>query len=246
MSLCFFFALLDIRGDNKEKILVFDDPITSLDNNNLSYLVNLIAEKSKEFSQIFIFTHHRVLFKFLRHRFSSTKKKESRKAYEYNILKNKKRFGGSFICQSNAGRFINKKEDVEKDLLAASTNPVDLELKIVEYGQYLRYEVERFIKYELLHWDARNLHEAIKGLKKSQKVADDELDKLQGIYSFCNWTTSHVDVGDDHGLAQLKSKINDFFDVFNSYKQQKGECASQAEVNTLLSETSQRMGAQQA
>jgi len=39
---------------------------------------------------------------------------------------------------------------------------------------------------------------------------DDDLDKIKQVYSFYNWTTSHVDVGDDHGLEQLKGKIIDF------------------------------------
>lgn len=52
LSLCFFFAFLDIQKDKKQKVLVFDDPITSLDNSNLSCLVDLIAEEQKDFSQI--------------------------------------------------------------------------------------------------------------------------------------------------------------------------------------------------
>ena len=98
MSLCFFFALLDMRGNNKEKILVFDDPITSLDNNNLSFLVNLIAEKSKEFSQIFVFTHHRVLFKFLRSRFPN--KNNNIGHHEFNILRNKEELGGALSAKA--------------------------------------------------------------------------------------------------------------------------------------------------
>ena len=49
-------------------------------------------------------------------------------------------------------------------------NELNVERKTVEYGQYLRYEVERFIKYELLHWDAEGrIGKAIQGLKKVKR-----------------------------------------------------------------------------
>ena len=65
LSICFFFAFIDIQSDNDSKILVFDDPISSLDNANLSHLVELISSNSNKFSQIFICTHHRTFYKFL-------------------------------------------------------------------------------------------------------------------------------------------------------------------------------------
>jgi len=51
---------------------------------------------------------------------------------------------------------------------------------------------------------------AIEGVKNNKLIRNDDLDKIKQVYSFCNWTTSHVDVGDDHGLEQLKAKISDF------------------------------------
>lgn len=38
LSLCFFFAFLGIQKDKDQKVLIFDDPITSLDNSNLACL----------------------------------------------------------------------------------------------------------------------------------------------------------------------------------------------------------------
>jgi len=207
LSLCFFFAFLDIHKDRKNKILVFDDPITSLDNSNLSYLVDLISIEKNNFSQTFVFTHHRTFFKFLRNKFKSCCK-------EYNIIRNKKQFGGSFICKSNAKKFINKLSNFEVNIYSKADQGIDIELKIVEYGQYLRYEIERFIKNNLLHWNAHDFPSAIEGVKKNKSIHNDDLDKIKQVYSFCNWTTSHVDVGDDHGLEQLKGKISDFIGVY--------------------------------
>jgi wobble nucleotide-excising tRNase len=203
LSLCFFFAFLDIQKAKDQKILVFDDPITSLDNSNLSCLVDLIAEEQKNFSQIFVFTHHRTFFKFLRKRFDNH-------CHEYNLIRNKKEFGGSFICKSRADKFLDKLRSFEADLAKIPPASLDVELKVVEYGQYLRYEVERYIKNGLLHWNANDFQTAIDGVKCNKEIDDGDLDKIKQVYSFCNWTTSHVDVGDDHGLGQLKSKIADF------------------------------------
>ncbi len=216
LSLCFFFAFLDIQISPKSKILVFDDPITSLDNNNLSHLVDLIKEKYTKFSQTFIFTHHRAFFKFLR-KGLKTGKKRNNLGHEYNIIRNKKQLGGSFICQSSSKSFTQKLSNFEKNIYdkAKQGTPINLEMKIVEYGQYLRYEVEKFIKNELLFWNAdRQFSIAIDGIKNSRNnISDDDLDEINKIYGFCNWTTSHVDVGDEHGLEQLKDKINTFLEI---------------------------------
>ena len=206
LSLCFFFAFLDIQKDRKDKILVFDDPITSLDNSNLSCLVDLISTEKNNFSQTFVFTHHRTFFKFLRNKF--------KKCNEYNVIRNKKEFGGSFICKSKARKFINKLKKFEENIYSKADQGFDIELKIVEYGQYLRYEIERFIKNDLLHWNIKDFPSAIEGVKKNKSIHNDDLDKIKQVYSFCNWTTSHVDVGDDHGLEQLKGKISDFIGVY--------------------------------
>lgn len=215
LSLCFFFAFLDIQKDKNQKILVFDDPITSLDNSNLSCLVDLIAEEQKNFSQTFVFSHHRTFFKFLRKRFKTDDKHQALGS-EYNIIRNKKEFGGSFICKSKADKFLDKLKNFENDLAKIPPTSLDIELKVVEYGQYLRYEVERHIKNNLLHWNASDFPTAIDGVKCNKEIDDVDLDKIKQIYSFCNWTTSHVDVGDDHGLGQLKTKIADFVAIVNT------------------------------
>ena len=215
LSLCFFFAFLDIQQNKQEIILVFDDPITSLDNSKLSCLVDLVAKQSDRFSQVFVFTHHRTFFKFLRRKFF-------KKCLEYNILRNKKEFGSSFLCKSKEEKFVDKLRRLEQHLQCIPPAALDAELKVVEYGQYLRYEVERFIKYDLLHWGAESHFDmAINGLKNNKNISDDDLDKVKDVYSFCNWTTSHADVGDDHGMDQLKAKITDFLTIRDSWAQAK-------------------------
>ncbi|MFZ3069143.1 MAG: AAA family ATPase [Microgenomates group bacterium] len=209
LSLCFFFAFLDIQKEKDQKILIFDDPITSLDSSNLSYLVDLISEEQNNFSQIFVFTHHRTFFKFLRKRFGQQKIG----CKEFNVIRNRKELGGSFLCKSHQTDFMPLLRNFESDL--RSWSPLDIELKIVEYGQYLRYEVEKFIKNELLHINETKFEDIVDGVKNNQNINVIDLEKIKEIYLFCNWTTSHVDVGDDHGLDQLKTKIIDFVSIIN-------------------------------
>ncbi len=212
LSLCFFFAFLDIQNDKSNKILIFDDPITSLDNSNLSCLVELISDEYQKFSQTLIFTHHLTFFKFLQKKFKTSEAPSKSKGNEYTILRNKKEFGGSFILRSKKDKFI-KKLKAFMDLTIDPEHPdrsIDIELEIIRHGQYLRYETERFIKNTLLHWNANDFPTAIEGVKRNKFISNKKLDKLKQVYSFCNWTTSHVDVGDDHGLTQLKQNIEKF------------------------------------
>lgn len=220
LSLCFFFAFLDIQTNPKNKILVFDDPITSLDNNNLSHLVDLITEEHTKFSQTFIFTHHRTFFKFLRSKFNLDKK-PNKKASEYYIFRNKNDLGGSFICPNKVDDLRQKLKNLESHINKESQNGgISEEQLIIEYGQYLRYEVENYIKNDLLHINKPNFGNTIDCLIQNKEnnhdLSIDNLKKIKDIYSFCNWTVAHVSHGDDYGLGQLKDKINDFIEVANA------------------------------
>jgi len=217
LSLCFFFAFLDIQTNPENKILIFDDPITSLDNNNLSHLVNFIAEEHIKFSQTFIFTHHRTFFKFLRCKFN-LEKKPNNKASEYYVFRNKKDLGGSFICPNKVDNLRQKLKNLESHINKESQNGgISEEQLIIEYGQCLRYEVENYIKNDLLHINQPNFGNVIDCLVRNKEsennLSVDDLKKLKDIYSFCNWTVAHVSHGDDYGLGQLKDKINDFIEI---------------------------------
>jgi len=113
---------------------------------------------------------------------------------------NKKELGGSFICKSCSTNFADKRKGFEENIFneAQQGTPINIHMKIVEYGQYLRYGVEKFIKNDLLLWDADSqFSKAINGIKKRRNnIRYNDLDKINTLYQFCNWTTAHVDVGD--------------------------------------------------
>jgi len=166
----------------------------------------LISEEQPRFSQTFVLTHHRTFFKFLTKKFRNC-------CNEYNILRNKKDLGGSFICRNKSSNFIKKLKTFEEALIKNGPNGIDVEHKIIEYGQYLRYETERFIKNTLLQWNEIHFSKIIDGIKKNKDIGNDDLDKLKGIYAFCNWTTSHVAEAEEYGLEQLKFKIGELVDI---------------------------------
>ncbi len=232
LALCFFFALLDIQNiDAKEKrILVFDDPITSLDNRYLNALTKLIELKRDEFSQLFIFTHHMAFFKYLISRFLAHKSSGG-KGNQYNIMRNGNGTGGSFICKSKGKDIIDKLQKFvngDSTAQASNTEEVSYESLSIEYGQYLRYEIESFIKNDMLCWDNySNFPIVIDGIKTNNKLNDKDLDQIKKIYSFCNNTTAHVILGEEVSIDSLKDQIKTFLELVGRYNKLKGDVLSQ-------------------
>ena len=58
LALAFFLAKLDIEEDMEDKIIIFDDPLSSLDSNRRNKTVNILIEKSKQAKQTFILSHN--------------------------------------------------------------------------------------------------------------------------------------------------------------------------------------------
>jgi len=83
----------------------------------------------------------------------------------------------------------------------------------------LRYSIEDFIKNKILHLNDSNfggmLQNMIVKKESSKDLSVEDLIKLKDIYSFCNWTTSHVDNGDDNSLTLLQSKVDDYIKIVN-------------------------------
>ncbi|MCK5460077.1 AAA family ATPase, partial [Candidatus Parcubacteria bacterium] len=212
LSFCFFFAFLDSYPEQKNKILVFDDPVTSLDDGNLSKIVDIIFEKQKNFSQTFIFTHHKTFFRFL------CKGKDKPKEGVFNILKNKKSLGGSFICKNKSIKIIEKLKNIESIIKEKAINGIEQEMFTIKYGQYLRFEVENFIKNKLLYWNEYKFSNIINGIKSNQEICKDDFDTIKTIYDFCNWSnTNHIGKEPTISLEQLKVKVNEFVVIYEKY-----------------------------
>ena len=57
LAMVFFVAKLEVDGNLKNKIIVFDDPIASLDTNRVHFLQNAIARLAPKVKAIIIFSH---------------------------------------------------------------------------------------------------------------------------------------------------------------------------------------------
>ncbi len=208
ISLAFFFAINDGIAGKESKVLVLDDPITSLDAPNLKILAELIYSQKDLFAQVIVLTHHPLFFKYL--------SKEENVA-KFGVLKNGDRFGGSFVYLD---RSFNLTEEVKKCseeiAVTAAAGTFSPEQTALKYGQLLRIAVERFIKNEVLMWDKeRNFEQVLGELSPSKaklgKLTDEDLVTVTNLYKFCNWSnTMHVDKEAPAALAELRTHIEKF------------------------------------
>lgn len=142
--MAFFFSINESLLDKSNIVLIFDDPITSLDSPNLKILADLIHEKTQEFSQVIIFTHHPLFYKYVA-------KCENPNPCKFDVLKNHDAFGGNFIFfdpDFDLTTEVQKcNEKIKQNVKNGNLKPEEIALK---YGQLLRLTVEKFIKHELL------------------------------------------------------------------------------------------------
>lgn len=219
ISLSFFFAI-NANLSNKDKtVLVFDDPITSLDAPNLKILAELIHQKTSEFSQVIVFTHHPLFFKYL-------SKCVNPNPSTFGILKNAEKFGGSFIFFDPGFDLIAEmkkcSEEINQRAQDGSLNPEEIALK---YGQLLRLGLEKFIKHDLLMWDKEKNFETgvIANLSvsksKIQKLNNDDLEVMSNMYKYCNYSNLlHADKESPSALSELINHITKFIAILDKVK----------------------------
>lgn len=214
ISIAFFIAINEKVIDKKNTILVFDDPITSLDSPNLNILSNLIYNMTSEFSQIFVFTHHPLFYKYL---------SKCPNPSKFGILNNKQEFGGSFIyCESNFDLIEEVKkceEEINSKATLGELNPQEIAYK---YGQLLRLSVEKFIKNDLLLWDKegdfenRIIENLSTSKSKIQQLNQDDLDVLVKIHRYCNHSNLlHADKESPSTLSELMNQIKKFVNILD-------------------------------
>lgn len=213
ISLAFFFAVNENLQNKKTKILVFDDPITSLDAPNLKILAEMIHQKTQEFSQVLVFTHHPLFFKYLA-------KCENPNPAKFGVLKNAEQFGGSFMFFDPGFDLVTEvqqcNQEINQNAQNGSLKPEEIALK---YGQLLRLAVERFIKNDLLMWDKEREFKDItqnlkQGKSKMAKLTDEDLETITNIYKYCNYSNLlHADKETPSALSELTQHIDKFVQI---------------------------------
>lgn len=216
ISLSFFFAINENLQDKQNKILIFDDPITSLDSPNLKILADLIHKQTEEFSQVVVFTHHPLFYKYLA-------KYENPAAAKFGVLKNVDQFGGSFIFYDPgfdlAVEIQRCNEEITQNAQNGNLKPEEIALK---YGQLLRLSVEKFIKHDLLMWNKETNFEKeiISNLSQSkskiQKLEEEDLEIMINIYKYCNYSNLlHIDKQTPSALSELITHISKFSTILS-------------------------------
>lgn len=215
ISLAFFFAVNQKLENKKAKVLVFDDPITSLDAPNLKILAELIHAKAQEFSQVLVFTHHPLFFKYLG-------KCKNPKPTKFGVLKNIEQFGGSFMyCDFGFDLVAEVKQcnrEISQNAQGGSLSQEEITFK---YGQLLRLAVERFIKNDLLMWEKESEFAQItqnlkQGQSKIAKLSDEDLETITKIYDYCNYSNLlHADKESPSALSELTQHIDKFVKILD-------------------------------
>lgn len=216
ISLAFFFSINESLPDKSNIVLIFDDPITSLDSPNLKILADLIHEKTQEFSQVIIFTHHPLFYKYVA-------KCENPNPCKFGVLRNHDAFGGSFIFFDPGFDLTAEvqmcNEEIKQNAQNGSLKPEEIALK---YGQLLRLAVEKFIKHELLMWNKESNFEKeiVANLSKSkskiQKLDDIDLEVMTNIHKYCNHSNLlHADKENPSALSELMTHIDKFVIIQN-------------------------------
>ncbi len=215
ISLAFFFAINENLQNKDKTVLVFDDPITSLDSPNLKILAELIHQKTQEFSQVIVFTHHPLFFKYLT-------KCENPNPTNFGVLKNADQFGGSFMFFDPGFNLVAEIQQCNQEISQNAQNgnlkPEEIALK---YGQLLRLAVEKFIKNDLLMWDKEKKFDEVtenlkQGKSKIAKLSDDDLEVIANMYKYCNYSNLlHADKETPSALTELTTHISKFVGILN-------------------------------
>jgi wobble nucleotide-excising tRNase len=217
LSLAFFFASIKNVNEKGNKIIVFDDPITSLDAGNLKKLVDLLYSECKEFGQVFIFTHHPLFYKYCSKNMDSCLK--------FGIIKNQVSAGGSLIYYEKDLDVYEKLENCFIDMNVNIQNGTfSSDEYILQYGHLLRLAIERFIKKDLLLWDKEEkFDQLLKKLTENISIIDSlspvDIESILKIYKFCNHANVlHEDKEAPTGVSELTMHITNFVDLHRRFR----------------------------
>ena len=218
ISLAFFFAINESLPNKQGTVLIFDDPITSLDSPNLKILAELIHKTTQEFAQVIVFTHHPLFFKYL-------SKCQAPNPYKFGVLKNADAFGGSFMFFDPGfdltAEILKCNEEISQNAKNGDLKPEEIALK---YGQFLRLAIEKFVKNDLLMWDKEKRFDEItenlkQGKNKIAMLSDQDLELMTNMYKYCNYSNLlHVDKEMPSALSELQTHIDKFCNILSKVK----------------------------
>ena len=201
IALSFFFAQLKKEND-KKKIVILDDPITSFDAGKRKSTAEVIQRETNGFEQLFIFSCDPLFREFCLKQFPNRN--------FYYIFKTK---GSSSI------HYVPKNRETIYDSFEADfrniTNFNGSNENVVIFGQMLRFCLETKIKEDYFGYSQDNLSNMIeqvagKGKPKFEKLIDNK-DVILQIYSYCNTGgLAHYPNDGSTSWNELKDKIEQY------------------------------------
>lgn len=204
IALSFFFAQLRKEND-KEKIIVLDDPITSFDAGKRKSTAELIQRETDAFGQLFIFTCDPLFREYCL--------KQINNRNFYYIFKT---MGSSSIhyVPSNRETIYSSFEMEFKDI----DNVQGSNENVVVYGQKLRFCLETKIKEDYFGYSEDNLSNMIKKVTGRNKEEFEKLfnnkETILQIYSYCNTGgLAHYPKDGSTSWNELKDKIKQYLSL---------------------------------
>ncbi|GIW62646.1 MAG: hypothetical protein KatS3mg090_0472 [Patescibacteria group bacterium] len=206
IALAFFFARLQKLRD-KNKIIVFDDPITSFDAGKRKSTSEIIERETKDFSQVFIFTCDPLFREYCLKQISNRN--------FYYIFKT---FGASSIHHyktKDSERFINLVCDKFEEDFNQIDSVSGSDENIIVFGQKLRFCLETKIKEGYFGYSEDKLSNMIEkvaknGTEKFERLINNKRIILE-IYNYCNTGgLAHYPKDGSTSWNELKGKIKQY------------------------------------
>jgi wobble nucleotide-excising tRNase len=212
VAFLYFCVSLDSSSaeNKKDEIIVIDDPVSSLDSNNLFALQNLVVKTMKAYGQQFLLTHNFYFFAKVRESIRADRKKNGKNT-ELKIfeIKNNEETG-SLIKLAN--KYVKSHISEYMSIMEAlhekwKTAPADEE-KDVTTGNLIRRALEVFLCFK----DTDKDHLLF---DKLQGMAGNDV-KFQSLLNMGN-AFSHTEVGEnaDFSYAAGKEEIGVLFNFMN-------------------------------
>ena len=204
IALAFFLAHLN-QDPDKNKIVIFDDPITSFDAGKRKSTANLIEKQTKSYEQTFIFTCDPLFRTFC------AKEMDNRNLY-YILMS----------ISSSAIHYIPKNRETIFDSFETDFKLIDgyngTDENIVIFGQKLRFCLETKIKDEYFGYSEDSFDHILnsvnrKGVLKYKDMIS-KIPKIKEIYKYCN-TAGFAHYPKDGATTwnELKHKIKEYLSL---------------------------------
>lgn len=208
--LILFTAILKSKDNNKQRILVLDDFITSLDVSNRTFLVNYILANFQD-SQLLIFTHNISFYNLIMHIVK-----------DIDYSSSKWEFGNLYEINNIHKLYLKSERETVKDIkdaftsLSSSSNPLDFESignRVRKKFEVLLYEYSKLLMIGAVE-DSKNILAKIMRGEGTYfdrgHTASDLLNKIQQILNENN---------SNNLIARLQTEIDKFkYEPFHNFQ----------------------------